>query len=90
MTSTQVTSAADSSFTPPEGFVLTHFLVVADQDRSRDLRRFLIRLHHMKFAKIAALSPGSVCGSLAERYASRTIQVADGQIASDATVGARR
>ena len=36
MTSTQVTPAADSSFTPPEGFVLTHFLVVADQDRSRD------------------------------------------------------
>ena len=60
MTSTQVTPAADSSFTPPEGFVLTHFLVVADQDRSRDLRRFLIRLHHMKFAKIAALSPGSI------------------------------
>jgi hypothetical protein len=58
MTSTQVTSAADSSFTPPEGFVLTHFLVVADQDR--ELRRFLIRLDHMKFAKIAALSPGSI------------------------------
>ena len=90
MTSTQVTSAAGSSFAPSEGFVLTHFLVVADQDRSRDLRRFLIRLHHMKFAKIAALSPGSVCGSLAERYASRTIQVADGQIASGVDAGAQR
>ena len=60
MTSTQVTSAADSSFTPPEGFVLTHFPVAADRDRSRELRRFLIRLDHMKFAKIAALSPGPV------------------------------
>jgi len=89
MTSTQATSAADSCFTPPEGFVLTHVLVAADQDRSRELRRFLIRLH-MKFAKIAALSSGSVCGSLAERYASRTIQVADGQIASGVDAGAQR
>ena len=32
MTSTQVTNAADSSFAPAEGFVVTHFLVVADQD----------------------------------------------------------
>ena len=45
MTSTQVTPAADSCFTPTEGFVLTHVLVAADQDRSRELRRFLIRLH---------------------------------------------
>ena len=89
MTSTQVTSAADSSLAPPEGFACTRFLVAADQDRSRESRRFLIRLH-MKFAKIAALSPGSVCGSLAERYASRTIQVADGQIASGVVPGARR
>jgi len=44
----------------------------------------------MKFAKIAALSPGSVCGSLAERYASRTIQVADGQIAGGVDAGAQR
>jgi len=30
----------DSEFpAPPEGFVLTHFLVVADQDRSRDFYR---------------------------------------------------
>ena len=89
MTSTQVTSAADSSYAPPKGFVLTHFPVAADQDRSRELRRFLIRLH-MKFAKIAALSSGSVCGSLAERYASRTIQVADDQIASGVDAGAQR
>ena len=31
-----------------------------------------------------------VCGSLAERYARRTIQVADGQIASGVVPGARR
>jgi len=31
-----------------------------------------------------------VCGFLAERYASRTIQVADGQIASGIDAGARR
>ena len=60
MTPTQVTSAADSSFTPPEGFVLTHFLVAADQDRSREFAPISNTATHMKFAKIAALSPGPV------------------------------
>jgi len=41
MTSTQVIAAADSPFTPAEGFVLTHFLVVKDQDRSREFYRAL-------------------------------------------------
>jgi hypothetical protein len=41
MTSTQVTPAADSSFTPAGRFVLTHFLVIADQDRSRQFCRAL-------------------------------------------------
>jgi len=39
MTSTQVTAAADSPFTPAEGFVLTHFLVAAGQARSREFYR---------------------------------------------------
>jgi len=41
MTSTQVIAAADAPFTPAEGFVLTHFLVVTDQDRSREFYRAL-------------------------------------------------
>jgi hypothetical protein len=41
MTSTQVTSAADSFLAPAEGFVRTRFLVVADQDRSREFYRAL-------------------------------------------------
>ena len=36
------------------------------------------------------LAMKGACGSLAERYASRTIQVADGQIASGVDAGARR
>ena len=39
MTSTQVTPVADSSLAPAEGFVRMHFLVVADQDRSRRFYR---------------------------------------------------
>jgi len=39
MTSTQVTPVADSSLAPAEGFVHMHFLVVADQDRSRRFYR---------------------------------------------------
>ena len=87
MTSTQVTSAAGSSFAPSEGFVLTHFLVAADRDRSRELRRFLIRLHTRNGGTLAMKR---VCGFVAGRYASRTIQVADGQIASGVDAGARR
>jgi len=87
MTSTQVTSAADSSYAPPKGFVLTHFPVAADQDRSRELRRFLIRLHTRNGGTLAMKR---VCGFVAGRYASRTIQVADGQIASGVDAGARR
>ena len=41
MTSTQVTPAADSSFTPAGRFARTPFLVVADQDRSRQFYRAL-------------------------------------------------
>jgi hypothetical protein len=41
MTSTQVTAAADSPFTPAEGFVLTHFLVVTDRTGSREFYRAL-------------------------------------------------
>jgi len=39
MTSTQVTPVADSSLAPAEGFVRMHFLLVADQDRSREFYR---------------------------------------------------
>ena len=87
MTSTQVTSAADSSLAPPEGFACTRFLVAADQDRSRESRRFLIRLHTRNGW---ALAMTRVCGSLAGRYASRTIQVIDGRIASGVDAGAQR
>ena len=87
MTSTQVTSAADSSLAPPEGFACTRFLVAADQDRSRESRRFLIRLHTRNGGTLVMKR---VCGFVAGRYASRTIQVADGQIASGVDAGAQR
>jgi hypothetical protein len=41
MTSTQVTPAVDPSFASAEGFVVTHLLVVADRDRSREFYRAL-------------------------------------------------
>jgi hypothetical protein len=45
MTSTQVTPAADSSLAPAEGFVRMHFMVVADQDRSREFYRASFGAH---------------------------------------------
>jgi lactoylglutathione lyase len=41
VTSPRVTPAADRSFAPAEGFVVTRFPVAADQDRSRESCRAL-------------------------------------------------
>ena len=81
MTSTQVTPAVDPSFSPTEGLVLTGALDTATGeeigvplDLNRSGQTLVVVIHH----------PG-----LAAQYASRTIQVADGRIASDVEVGAR-
>ena len=81
MTSTHVTRTADPSFTPAEGFVLTGALDTASGeeigvplDLNRSGQTLVVVIHH----------PG-----LAAQYASRTIQVADGPIASGVDAGAR-
>ena len=94
MTSTQVTSAGDSSFVSASVQVLWWLAAAGTVIR---------RARH---APSAAGLPGGVavarhgtgwtlamkrvCGSLAGRYASRTIQVADGRIASGVDAGAQR
>ena len=82
MTSTQVTPAVDPSFSPTEGLVLTGALDTATGeeigvplDLNRSGQTLVVVTHNP---------------DLAARYASRTIQVTDGQIASDAAAGARR
>ena len=94
MTSTQVTSAGDSSFVSASVQVLWWLAAAGTVIR---------RARH---APSAAGLPGGVaaagarnggtramkraCGSPAGRYASRTIQVADGRIASGVDAGAQR
>ena len=82
MTSTQVTPAVDPSFSPTEGLVLTGALDTATGeeigvplDLNRSGQTLVVVTHNP---------------DLAARYAHRTIEVADGRIAADAGVGARR
>ena len=83
MTSTQVTPAADPSFTPAEGFVLTGAL---DTATGEEIGELLLELDRSGQTLVLVIhNPG-----LAARYASRTIQVADGPIASGVDAGARR
>ena len=92
MTSTQVTSAADSSLISASVQVLWWLAAAGTVIR---------RARHAPSATglpggVAVAGHGRtlamkrVCGSLAGRYASRTIQVADGRIASGVDAGAQR
>ena len=83
MTSTHVTRTADPSFTPAEGFVLTGAL---DTASGEEIGELLLELDQSGPTLVRVIhNPG-----LATRYASRTIQVADGRIAASADAGALR
>ena len=83
MTSIQVTPTADPSFTPAEGSVLTGAL---DTAIGEEIGELLLELDRSGQTLVLVIhNPG-----LAARYASRTIQVADGPIASGEDAGARR
>jgi predicted ABC-type transport system involved in lysophospholipase L1 biosynthesis ATPase subunit len=82
MTSTQVTPAADPSFTPAEGFVRTGALDTATGEQIGEQ----LELNRSGQPLVGVIhNPG-----LAAQYASRTIQVADGPIASGVDAGAQR
>ena len=83
MTSTQVTPAVDPSFSPTEGLVLTGALDTANGEQISELLLDLNRSGQTLV--LVTHNP-----DLAAQYAHRTIQVADGRIASGAEVGARR